>query len=160
LPGALEAARTITDEQHRAQALAALAPHLSADLLPGALEAARTITDEQHRAQALAALAPHLSADLLAGALEAARTITDAYLEAKALAGLAPILIEASMASSRMRGLMRKEWHRILRRLGQGPREDLLFGMALLEPWSGALLKPESLADIAWSIIQVSASEW
>jgi hypothetical protein len=62
---ALAAART-ADEEWRARALAALAPHLPTEQQPAvyadALAAARTIADEEWRARALAALAPHLAA--------------------------------------------------------------------------------------------------
>ena len=57
LADALSAARDITDEDYRAQALAGLAPHLTEPLLAEALSAARDITDGYYRAQVLAALA-------------------------------------------------------------------------------------------------------
>ncbi|MGQ9927598.1 MAG: hypothetical protein ACUVS4_12110, partial [Chloroflexaceae bacterium] len=65
---ALAAARAITDADDRAEALAALAPHLPPDLLREALAAARAITDADDRAEALAALAPHLAATPMADA--------------------------------------------------------------------------------------------
>ncbi len=57
---ALAAARAIGDESDRAQALAALAPHLDPQHLGEALTAARAIKSKSARAQALAALAPRL----------------------------------------------------------------------------------------------------
>jgi hypothetical protein len=57
----LAAARAITDEWERAQALQALAPHLPANLLAEALTAARLLTAERERAQTLQALALHLA---------------------------------------------------------------------------------------------------
>jgi hypothetical protein len=55
------AAGEIEWESARAQALAALAPHLPPNLLPQALAAAGEIEWESARAQALAALAPRLA---------------------------------------------------------------------------------------------------
>ena len=77
LAEALTAARDITDEYSRAQALTGLAPHLPepdrSTTFAEALTAARDITDEYARAQVLTGLAPHLPAPLLAEALTAAR---------------------------------------------------------------------------------------
>ena len=65
---ALEAARAIRNEGYwspalaaRSQALAALAPHLTAPLLGEALAAARAIGYERGPSEALAALAPRLA---------------------------------------------------------------------------------------------------
>ncbi len=69
---------------------AALAPHLTGDLLAEGLTVARAIKGEWYRAQALAALAPHLTGELLAEGLAAARTIEDGYNRAKGLAALLP----------------------------------------------------------------------
>ena len=93
---ALEVARAITDEDARARALVALAPHLpeaqQAEVYAEALAAARNITDEDARARALGALAPHLpeaqQAEVYAEALAAARIITEEYDCAEALGAL------------------------------------------------------------------------
>jgi hypothetical protein len=86
-----ELARGFEYDSDRARALAALAPHLGADLLPTALEMARAIRLVDHRTEALAALAPHLGADLLPIALEMARPI-DEWYRVQVLAALAPHL--------------------------------------------------------------------
>jgi hypothetical protein len=65
LRDALEAARAISDDSARADALAALAPHLPEALLRDALETVRAISDDSARARALACLAPHLPESLL-----------------------------------------------------------------------------------------------
>ena len=57
---ALTAATAIPHDADRADALAALAPHLPKALLPDALDVARAISDDHHRTTALAALAPYL----------------------------------------------------------------------------------------------------
>ncbi|AOX01614.1 hypothetical protein BJP34_21160 [Moorena producens PAL-8-15-08-1] len=91
LPEALDCARGISDEYHRAHALVALAPHLP-DVLPEALDCARRIKYEYSRAKALIALAPHLPQVLLHQALDCARRIRYKYDRAKALIALAPHL--------------------------------------------------------------------
>jgi len=98
---ALEAARAIGSKGYpslsQSQALAALAPHLTAPLLREALEAVRAIKSEgyrsQYQSQALAALAPRL-AELghPAEALEVARAIGYERDRSQALAALAPHL--------------------------------------------------------------------
>jgi hypothetical protein len=95
---ALAAAKAIGDERQRADALAALAPHLPPDertkTLGEALAAARTIFGgyEIQRARALAALAPQLPPELLGEALAAAQVVGDEGGRAEALAALAPHL--------------------------------------------------------------------
>jgi len=83
-------------DRDRAWALAALAPHLPADLLDQALAVATAITSDPDRARALAALAPHLPADqqpaVLGQALAATTTITNDYDRAQVLVWLAPHL--------------------------------------------------------------------
>ncbi|MCS6881947.1 MAG: hypothetical protein NZU74_11490 [Chloroflexaceae bacterium] len=97
---ALEVARAIDDEQYRAEALAALAPHLPEPLLGAALAAARAIEDAGRRAEALAALAPRLPEALLGEALAAARAIEDEGRRAGALGALAPHLPEALLGEA------------------------------------------------------------
>ncbi len=102
LQEALDAARELPEQgflgSPRAEALAALAPHLAGHphLLQRALDAAREIQDPYARARALADLAPHLEEPLrlqaLQLALDAAREIQDPYARARALADLAPHL--------------------------------------------------------------------
>jgi hypothetical protein len=164
LPRALNAARAISHEYYRLSALAAVASEMSADAraegIAQALDSALAITDEFQRATALGAVAPHVPVELLPRALEAARSLRPGFKQSDVLAALATRLAEASTASPLMRGLMRNEWHRTVRSLGQQRREDLLSAMAALEPWSAALLKAETLADIASCVIEVSASVW
>ena len=90
--GALEAATAIRNDNTRAQALAALAPHLPADQQARALEAATAIRDGDTRARVLTALAPHLPADQMDAALEAATAIRDDRARVQALTALAPHL--------------------------------------------------------------------
>ncbi len=109
LPGtllaeALAAASDIADEKYRAEALAALAPHLPETLLAEALAAASDIADEEYRTEALTGLAPHLPADqkaaAFAEALAAASDIANKQRRVKALAALAPHLPEALLAKA------------------------------------------------------------
>ena len=95
LAQALTAATAITDDSSRAQALAALAPHLPR---PAASRAGPG-TDRRHRHHrrlpprpgAGRAGAPPARPDLLAQALTAATAITNDYSRAQALAALAPV---------------------------------------------------------------------
>ena len=93
---ALSAATATRDEGVRAQALAALGPHLPADQLARALQAAIAITEDGARAQALTALAPQLPPDqqppILDRALDAAIGIDYADARAAALVALGPHL--------------------------------------------------------------------
>ena len=81
---------------NRAQALAALAPHLAQDQIAEALTASKTIRDKRERGGALVALAPHLpskqQAVALVEALAATQAMDDASNRAFALAALAPHL--------------------------------------------------------------------
>ena len=86
---ALEAACAIAVEWSRAEALAALAPRLTANFLPEALEAARGIGDVKSRGDVLVALAPRLTFDLMLPATKLARSIDDAYIQGNALVALA-----------------------------------------------------------------------
>jgi hypothetical protein len=74
------------------EALAPLAPYLTAGQLARALDSAITLKTEFSRAQALTALAPYLTAEQLARALDAAITLSQENSRAQALAGLAPHL--------------------------------------------------------------------
>jgi hypothetical protein len=115
---------------------------------------------EFRRGWALASLAPYLPAELLLRALDAARAISPGFGQHDVLTKLAPLLGRESAPSSRRRDVMRKEWHRTLRSVGRGGREELLFAMVALQPWSTELFDPETLADIASSIIELSACVW
>jgi hypothetical protein len=88
----LAAARALLHEWDRAEALAALAPHLEGSLLTEALATARAIEYEEERSEALAALAPHLEGSLLTEALAAAHTLDNERYRAEALVALAPHL--------------------------------------------------------------------
>ncbi|MFI5457204.1 MAG: caspase family protein [Isosphaerales bacterium] len=93
---ALEAAREIECEDPRAEALAALVPHVTEPLLDSALEVARRIGDEVYRARVLAALAPRLAVlDRAEEALVLAMEIESGWRRAKALVALAPLLSES-----------------------------------------------------------------
>jgi hypothetical protein len=95
LANALAAAAAIVDEDARAWALAALAPHLPdrerAPVLAEAVAAARAIGDDELRARTLAALAPHLREGEQPEALSANRLV-DGENRAESLAKLAPRL--------------------------------------------------------------------
>jgi len=101
-PEVLVAARGITDELARADALRWVAPHLPEELraeaVREALAAARGVTDEGARARALSGLAEHLpealKAEAVREALAAARGITDEGARAGALRWVAPYLSE------------------------------------------------------------------
>jgi hypothetical protein len=113
LEEALEAARSIESEHHRAEALVALAPHLMEDqrtaVLNEALEAARIIGDEDRRAETLVALALRLPdnerAAFLAEAIQAARTIELESVRAAALTALAPCISEGAGTALRAEAL-------------------------------------------------------
>jgi hypothetical protein len=109
----LDAAVAISDDRlsfSRADALAALAPHLPADQLARALDAALALSDEDFydssrgihdspRARALTVLAPHLPADQLARAFDAALALSDHYSSRdRALTALAPHLSADQLA--------------------------------------------------------------
>jgi len=94
LAEALAAAREIDDPYVRAEALAALAPHLVDEQKQQVLAAAREIGWPYFRAKALAALAPHLVDEQKQQALAAAREIDDLHARAEALAALAPHLVD------------------------------------------------------------------
>jgi hypothetical protein len=119
---ALDAARSIGDEGVAFYwALAALAPHLPAELLREALDAARSIGDEGARSGALAILASHLPegerAAVLREALDAARSIGDKGARYEALAILASHLPERERTAVLREALdaarsIRNEWAR------------------------------------------------
>ena len=101
---ALADTATIPGGDARAEALADLAPHLSADLFDQALAAATTIADDESRAEALTGLAPYLpdsqQSDALAQALTAAAAITHDYSRADVLASLVPNLSGSQQADA------------------------------------------------------------
>ncbi|WP_287157607.1 hypothetical protein [Chloroflexus sp.] len=166
---ALEVARAIGDAKARAQALAALAPHLPPGEQPTvyaeALAAAREIDSAYRRSNALAALAPHLPPALLTEALAAAREIADGVWRSNALAALAPhlppaLLPEALAAAreiaddwSRSNALAAlaphlaalptpdNEFATTLRILARRGRPALLHDLNALQPWLEALAK-------------------
>jgi hypothetical protein len=90
LDDALGSTRRIRDERTRAEALGALAPHLTEELLPTAIGIARDMRDDWHRAFALGALANQLTDDLVPGALEDARSMSHEWPRTVTLARLAP----------------------------------------------------------------------
>ena len=102
LAQALDAARALTGQGARAEALGALAPRLPEGLLAQALDAARAIHGEYARARVLGALAPELpepqQAGVYAEALDAARALTGQGV-APGL-GVAPWLPEGLLAQA------------------------------------------------------------
>ena len=108
LRGALAAAKAISHEKLRGQALAALAAHLAPEQVGEALAAAKAIGDGNARGQALAALAAHLAPEQVGEALAAAKAIGDGNARAQALAALAP----PSRAGAGGRGPRRRQGDR------------------------------------------------
>ena len=102
LPKALDMARAIEDDETRAQALIALAPHFPGtereDVLAEVLDAARSIGEERDRASTLATLARQLPpmakrrTDALVEAVQIIWAIEDSSDRAMILADLAPEL--------------------------------------------------------------------
>ncbi len=76
----------------RARAFAALAPHLSPELLGEALHIVRDIVDDTDRAHTLARIAPHLPPDLLVAAFNIAQELRPPQARALALVALIPYL--------------------------------------------------------------------
>ncbi|NJR63023.1 MAG: hypothetical protein HC769_32090 [Cyanobacteria bacterium CRU_2_1] len=85
-------AQQVKESKQRAEALSALAPHLSKSLIPIAFDTARGIQDDFDRANALNGLAPYLPPELLQKALDTALDIQSGDARADALNGLAPHL--------------------------------------------------------------------
>lgn len=96
LPEGLQQAMTvtfsITREDERARAFAALAPYLSPDLMTEALHAAKGIGDDFERARTLGRLAPHLSGDLHVLIYSIARDVPTPAARVAALSAIAPYL--------------------------------------------------------------------
>jgi hypothetical protein len=93
---ALDVAHAIPDEWACAEALGALAPHLSKELQRDALDVARVLSDYRAEcgARVLTALVPHLAQDLLRDAFKVACAIPGDFLGSRAevLVVLAPRL--------------------------------------------------------------------
>ena len=103
LPEALAAARSIQNENARADALSALVEKLPEDL-PKALAVVRSIQNESARANTLSALAEKLPLELLPEALAAARLIQDEKYCADTLSALAEKLPKALTAEQMIQG--------------------------------------------------------
>ena len=142
---ALTYVRQMPDASARAEALAALAPHLEREALGEALAAARGIGDEDARAEALAALAPYLEpeqrAQALGEALAAARGIGWEHARARALAALAPHL--AALPRAHLYPL----WAETLPILARRKRQNLLADLRALVPVLLALGGAEAVAE-------------
>ncbi|RMF22823.1 MAG: hypothetical protein D6765_13835, partial [Bacteroidetes bacterium] len=160
---ALDIAREIVDERYRAEALAALAPHLPEkkrqEVLREALEVARAIENEGNRAEALSALTPHLPEALLSEALDVAREIEEEMLRAWALAALAPRLHEWA----RHRG--EEAWREActtLRRLALYPRPEFLQDLKTLLPFFLELVPEGERKDAAGHIFHAAwdVTQW
>ncbi len=143
LEEALDAARSIRNEEYRAYALSTLAPHLPPALreqaLAEALAAVRSIKDDKYRVHVLSSLAPHLlerkREEAMAEALMIAQNLPEKNARgpgsprAEALASLAPHLPEGllSQALDAAQGI-RDEWPRtrVLAALAPHLPEELL----------------------------------
>lgn len=96
LQRALELTFSISFVGDRARAFAALAPHLSPELLREALHIVRDIVDDTDRAQTLTRLAPHLPPDLLVAAFNIAQELRPPQARTSALVALIPYLSPAA----------------------------------------------------------------
>jgi hypothetical protein len=110
---ALEAVRRIEDEEHRAETLARLAPHLSEPLKHQAQRESLDIVRATESRWVLIHLAPGLPETLLAEAVEIASGMGDEQSRAEALAALAPYL-QDSLLREAFDVLRRtiSHWHR------------------------------------------------
>jgi hypothetical protein len=105
---ALKAIQTIQDEDERAEALIAFAPHLEyvteakhfSNLLEHALDIVISITRRPLRARTLVALAPHLTLDLQGEALAAVHSLNNERERAMLLGELAPTLPPEMLVAS------------------------------------------------------------
>jgi len=105
---ALKTIQTIQDEDERAEALIAFAPHLEyitdskqfATLLECALEIVISIVRRPLRARALVSLAPHLTLDLQGEALAAVHSLNNERERAMLLGELAPTLPPEMLVAS------------------------------------------------------------
>lgn len=135
---ALQAARAITDDAQRTEALAGLALHLpeaqKARVLAQALQTASAIGNERRRAEALVSLAAQLPVHLLGEALQAVRAIDDEWPLAVALGSLAPHLPESLLVVALDAAkAIKDDWH----------RAEVLAALAphLPQPWLGEALQ-------------------
>jgi hypothetical protein len=135
LSEALQAARSIENENYRYLHLDELAPLLPPELMPDALQAALSIQDDDFRSYVLSALAPRLSAELLPTALQAT---TDRRTQ-RALA-----LRQATIAPSDGLAL----WTDMLHISASQPRPDLLADLRDLLPLIQALAGPNAAVEL------------
>jgi hypothetical protein len=97
---ALSAARQLTDDAARAEALSGVAPYLPSSFLTEATSAARELVDSEARARVLSALVAHLSesdgAAVAQEAVSSIRQVTDDWARARLLPQLASVVSETS----------------------------------------------------------------
>jgi hypothetical protein len=111
---ALAAVTSIQNESQKAEALKALADHLTSSELDHALHVALAIDDDFYRAKALAGLAPFLSPIQRDSAIEATATINP-FLNSRAevLIGLAPYLSPVQLdAALQAAETISDDWYR------------------------------------------------
>lgn len=100
LEDALRIALAITQRGLRAQALVALAPHLTLDLQGEALAAVHNLRSERDRARLLAELAPTLPPNMLVASLAVAHTMREQDSRVHALTVLAHYVPEQARAQT------------------------------------------------------------
>ncbi len=145
LRDALALAQALPDEEHRAKALAGLAPHLPIELLYEALATARDIGQPAWRTMALVGLAPSVPADkqnnLLVEALQTARSVWQPSVRVEALGTLAPYLSEALLldALEIARFIPNDDWRAqaVVGLAPYLPKTLLREALTMWESWSG-----------------------
>jgi hypothetical protein len=143
-------ARQTPHPQQRAEALAALAPHLPEALLHDALQTARAIGSADYKARALVELAPHLPEALLHDALQqAARAIGNESERSRAQSALAAQLDTNSLFS------LYPLWAQALPILASRTRPDFLSDIRALLPVIVRLGGSQAATDIFLAIQDV-----
>ncbi len=124
---ALAAAREITDERARAEALSGIAAHLPEALKKEVLAAAQGIRDERVHVRELLGIAAHLPEELQAAVLAAAREITDERMRTEALLGIAAHLPEGLKGEALGEAFLAVTGgRRHLRSYGESPYTDIV----------------------------------
>lgn len=145
----LTVVQAIPDNEQRALALLALAPHLpeqSTPLLKEALSAVQAIANRTQQGTTLAALVPYLPSSLQQDALMIARLIPWESASAKTLATLAPLLSQLPQDE------LYPRWQKRLRTLAQGNRSDLLAYLRCSAPIIVVLGEQEAVSETVETI--------
>uniref|UniRef100_UPI002ACD9CC5 hypothetical protein n=1 Tax=Chloroflexus sp. TaxID=1904827 RepID=UPI002ACD9CC5 len=155
MPQALVYLRQMPHENHRAEALVALAECITAEvLLAEVLAVAREIKDDWKRAEVLAAVAARAPAAVLAAVLAAARAIEDDWWRAEVLAAVAervPDLWPEVLAAAREIGDVEKRAEvlaTVAERLANRPRAWLYPCWVETLPVLASRVRPDLLSDL------------